>query len=216
MFYTPDARPAALTRNPFKALVSPRPIAWVSTVDAEGRANLAPFSYFNAVNDDPPILMIAPHGPKPGDKGAGGGKPDTLANILATREFVVSLVGRAQADAMNATSAGFPAGADEFEAVGIEKAPCQRVRAPRVAASPAAFECRLITRVALPSNDPHSHVGAIFGEVVGIHIRDDVVRDGHVDVTVWSPLARLGYRDYASVDSVFALGRPGEPAPQRR
>ncbi len=212
MFYRPEARPDSLSFNPFKALVAPRPIAWVSSRDAEGRVNLAPFSYFNAVHDAPPILMIAPNGRKPDGHGAEGEVKDTLRNILDTEEFVVSLVGRDQADAMNLSSAGFPHGTDEFEAAGVEKAPSMLVKPPRVASSPAAFECRLLTRVAFPTDDPAEEAGAVFGQVVGVHIDDAVIVDGRVDVTRYQPLARLGYRDYAAVTEVFELARPSDRA----
>lgn len=209
MFYRPEARPESLRYNPAKALVAPRPIAWVSTIDPDGRRNLAPFSYFNLAFDQPPILMIAPVGVKTSEHGAGGARKDTLTNILATGEFVVSIVGRDQADAMNASSAGFPADVDEFEAAGVEAAPSVLVKPPRVANSPASFECTLITRVSFEDVAPGKNVGAVFGEAVGVHIRDDVVVDGLVDVTRYQPLARLGYQDYAAVGEVFQLGAPG-------
>jgi flavin reductase (DIM6/NTAB) family NADH-FMN oxidoreductase RutF len=123
MFYRPSIDPHGLPRDPYKALLAPRPIAWVSTLDADGRANLAPFSYFNGVADSPPIVMFAPHGAKVGrDEGK-----DTLANVLATGEFVVNLVGWDLRDAMNVTSGPYPPGQDEFDIAGLEKAPCQVV-----------------------------------------------------------------------------------------
>lgn len=210
MFYRPEERPAVLKFNPFKALVSPRPIAWVSSRDAHGRGNLAPFSYFNAVYDAPPMVMIAPNGGKPNDQGGGGPTSDTLSNILETGEFVISLVGFEQRDQMNATSSGYPIEVDEFDAVGVEAAPSEMVAPPRVAGSAAAFECKLLKVVELPSLDGAAAVKAVFGQVVGVHIRDDVIVDGQVDVTLYQPLARLGYRDYAAVRDVFQLNRPSQ------
>lgn len=207
MFYRPedrDHKDHGLSHNPFKALVSPRPIAWVSTVDAEGRVNLAPFSYFNAVNDAPPILMLAFNGPKSAERR----EKDTLANILGQGEFVVNLVSSALKDHMNVTAAIYPADVDEFERAGLEKAPSQIVAPPRVAASPAAFECRLLSRHELPVWSAQQSCDVVFGEVVGVHIDDGVVKDGKVDVAAYQPLARLGYMDYAAVEAVFPMPRP--------
>ncbi len=207
MFYRPGHDDHGLAHNPFKALVSPRPIAWVSTVDAAGRANLAPFSFFNAVAEAPPILMIAPYGSKAGETDG----PDTLANILETEAFVVNVVPLALKDAMNLSAAQFPRGVDEFQAAGLEKAPCEIVAPPRVAASPVAFECALHQWLELPSSNPAMRNGAVFGRVVGVHVDPSVIRDGRVDVTLYKPLARLGYMDYAAVESVFEMPRPTKP-----
>ena len=204
MFYRPSVEPHGLKHNPFKALVAPRPIAWVSTVDGAGRVNLAPFSFFNGVAEAPPILMFAAYGKKaqePLDK-------DTLRNVLETREFVVSIVPFALKEAMNLTSAALAAGEDEFDAAGLTKARSREVAPPRVAESPVAFECKFLTRTELPSSDPNYSNGAVFGEVVGIHIDDAVIVDGMVDVTRYRPLARLGYMDYTSVEAVFSMPRP--------
>lgn len=201
MFYRPGLDPHGLAHNPFKALVAPRPIGWISTRDAEGRPNLAPYSFFNAVADAPPLVMYASAGRK-----AGGAGKDTLANIRATGEFVVNVVAYALREAMNATSASLPAGADEFAHAGLTPAPCRVVAAPRVAEAPAALECRVWRVIALPGRDNVM----VIGEVVGVHISDAVVVDGKVDVALYAPLARLGYRDYAAVGEVFALRRPDE------
>lgn len=204
MFYRPVVEAHGLKHNPFKALVAPRPIAWVSTVDGAGRVNLAPFSFFNGVAEAPPILMFAAYGKKaqePLDK-------DTLRNVLETREFVINLVTYDLREAMNITAAPFAAGEDEFERAGLTKAASREVAPPRVAESPVAFECRFLTRTELPSTDPGYTNGAVFGEVVGIHIDDAVIRDGMVDVTLYRPLARLGYMDYTAVSEVFSMPRP--------
>ncbi len=201
MFYRPGLDPHGLAHNPFKALVAPRPIGWISTLDAGGRPNLAPYSFFNALADSPPLVMYASNGRKTGADEA----KDTLANLRATAEFVVNVVSFALRDAMNLSSAPYPAGDDEFARAGLTPAPCRVVAPPRVAEAPAALECRLWRVVDLPGE---ANAMAI-GEVVGVHIDEAALADGRVDVTRFQPLARLGYRDYAAVREVFALDRPG-------
>jgi flavin reductase (DIM6/NTAB) family NADH-FMN oxidoreductase RutF len=202
MFYRPGTDPHGLAHNPFKALVAPRPIGWISTVNAEGRVNLAPYSFFNAVADTPPMVIFSNSGSKAGETAA----KDSVTNIRATCEFVCNVVPLALKDAMNLSSGEYHADIDEFEHAGLTKAACRVVTPPRVAAAPAALECRLWRIVELP--------GAVnvlvIGEVVGVHIADSVIVDGKVDVTLYQPLARLGYRDYAAVSEVFALSRPGQ------
>ncbi|MCI4661587.1 MAG: flavin reductase family protein [Neomegalonema sp.] len=204
MFYRPGIDNHGLPHNPLKALIAPRPIAWVSTLSPGGVPNLAPFSFFNGVSEAPPIVMLAAYGFKAGTKDL----KDTPSNILASGEFVVHSVPYALRDEMNASAAPYPAGVDEFEAVGLEKAPCELIAAPRIKAAPMALECRYLTRTVLPSTDPAYENAVIFGEVVGIHIDEAVLRDGMVDVTLYRPLARLGYMDYASTDAVFQMPRP--------
>ncbi len=201
MFYRPGLDGHGLPRDPFKALIAPRPIGWISTVDASGRVNLAPYSFFNAVSEKPPMVMYATTGLKPGTEE----RKDTLANIRATGEFVVNVVPLALRDAMNRTSGAFPSDQDEFEFAGLGKAPSRIVAPPRVAEAPAALECRVWKVVDLPSPS----TAMVIGEVVGIYIDDAILRDGLVDVTLYQPLARLGYIHYAAVQEVFALRRPG-------
>lgn len=202
-FRTRDGmRPAPLTHNPLNALVGPRPIAWISTVAADGTPNLAPFSYFNAVSADPPFVMFAPNA-----KGPGAAK-DSYANLSAVPEFVVSLVSRAQAAQMNATSKAYGHGVNEFERCGIAAAPCHTVRPPMVAASLAALECRVYEVVALPvgSDARESHV--VIGEVTAIHIDDSVIEDGQISERRLDPLARLGAFNYGTLGEIFAIPRP--------
>jgi flavin reductase (DIM6/NTAB) family NADH-FMN oxidoreductase RutF len=201
MFYRPGIEPHGLAHNPFKALVAPRPIGWISSLDPDGTPNLAPYSFFNAFADTPPLVGYASNGAKTGRDE----RKDTLANVRATGEFVANIVPFALRDAMNASSAPFPAGIDEFAAVGLEAAPSMVVAAPRVAAAPAALECRLWRVIDLPGASNH----LVIGEVVGIHIDPAVVVAGKVDVTLYQPVARLGYRDYAAVGETFAMRRPG-------
>ena len=155
-----------LRHNPFKALVAPRPIAWVSSVSADGVANLAPFSYFNACADRPPTVMFAPNNLRPN----GDGK-DTLCNIEQTNEFVVNLAGYDLREAMNPTSAHIDPSIDEFELAGLTPAPSVHVKAPRVAEAPVSLECRLLTRLRLPSDHPAVENNVVIGQVVGFNQR---------------------------------------------
>ncbi len=201
MFYEPkDGH--GLPHNPFKAIVAPRPIAWVSTLSTDGVANLAPYSFFNAVADAPPMLMIS-SSPVPSNE-----DKDTLRNILDTGEFVVHVVPHAMRDAMNVTSGGYDHNDDEFRRAGLEKAPSTLVAPPRIADAPVAMECRHHVNLGLPGQDGVRGSHVIFGEVVGIHIADAALVDGMLDVTRYNPLARLGYKDYTTVRELFALDRP--------
>lgn len=188
-----------LRHDPFKSIVAPRPVGWVSTISAEGRVNLAPYSYFNAVCDKPPMLMFSSAGWK-----------DSVANVEATGEFVWNLATRALAERMNETSRPLPPGEDEFDHAGLEKAPSRLVRPPRVAASPASLECRLLSITELRGLDGAGtghHL--VLGEVVGVHIRPEVIRDGVYDILAARPIARCGGPgDYAEVDHLFDMRRP--------
>lgn len=205
MFYRPGRDAHGLPRNPFNALITPRPIAWVSTRDAAGAANLAPFSFFNGAAYEPPIVTVAFTGWKLGD--AKGERKDSLANIAETKEFAVNLTPTSLKDAMNASAAHLPAGVSEFEAAGVTEAPCVEIAPPRVAESPATMECRLLQIVDLPNEGPGRNA-TVFGQVVGVHIADEILNEGFVDPTRFNPLARMGYLDYAEITEVFTLNRP--------
>ena len=199
MFYRPNIDSHGLPHNPFTAIVSPRPIAWVSTLNKDGIANLAPYSFFNGIQNDPPMVMFSASGAK-----QGSAEPkDSLANIENTGEFCINIVSEALKDAMNITSAHYPHGVDEFELAGLKKGVSRVIKIPFVAASPAVFECKLYSVIPLPGN---GHM--VLGEVVGVHIKDQHLKDGLLDVTSYVPLARLGYKDYTSVREVFSLDRP--------
>ena len=200
MFYEP-ARGHGLPRDPFKACVAPRPIGWISTVSTAGKVNLAPFSYFNALLDDPPIVMFSCNG-----NHADGGIKDTAKNAIETGEFVYNMATWELRGEMNASSAGVGREVDEFELAGLEKAESRIVAAPRVARSPIQFECKTTKVVELPGNKVDATV--VFGEVVGIHIDDSALVDGMVDLTRLKPIARLGYMQYAVVEEVFEIERP--------
>lgn len=201
MFYRP-ADGHGLPHNPFNALITPRPIGWISTRARDGRDNLAPYSFFNGVAYEPPQVMFASTSAKPDRDGT----KDSVANIRETGVFCVNIVEFSARDAMNATSAMLPADVDEFTQAGIEKQPCETVDCARVASAPAHLECQLTQIVPLEGEANF----AVFGEVTGINLRDDCLVDGIFDVTRFEPLARLGYRDYTRVNEVFSLKRPDD------
>ncbi|MCR8547632.1 flavin reductase family protein [Salipiger sp. P9] len=200
MFYRPEEG-HGLPHNPLNAIVAPRPIGWISTRGTLGD-NLAPYSFFNAVAYEPPQVMFASTAAKE-DR---GDTKDTVAQLREHGVFCVNVVEEAMCDAMNVTSGPWEAGRDEFEMAGLEKAECESIDCPRVARAPAALECKVVQIVRLPGEANY----VTFGEVVGVHLRDDCLVDGLFDVTTFHPLARLGYRDYTVVRDKFTLKRPGE------
>jgi flavin reductase (DIM6/NTAB) family NADH-FMN oxidoreductase RutF len=198
VFYDPRTEAHGLAHTPWTALVVPRPIGWISSLSQTGVPNLAPYSFFNAVAGVPPFVMFS-----------SAGRKDSQTNIEATGEFVVNMAVADLKDAVNMTSAPFEPDVDEFESAGLEKAPCRNVSVPRVAASPVALECILNQVVPLTARDGTKvRSEVIFGEVVGIHISDDVIVDGMLDISRIRPLARLGYMDYAIIEEVFPMARP--------
>jgi len=203
MFYETDDH-HGLTRDPFKSLVAPRPIGWISSQDANGRVNLAPYSFFNAVASNPPIVMFASNGVH-----LEGGLKDSLKNAQESGEFVCNLATWELREKMNASSEMLPREVDEFEIAGLTPVPSKLVKPPRVAESPAHLECVWLETVNLPSNNPDEPNNVVFGKVIGIHIDDSILRDGLIDMTAFRPIARLGYMDYTVVDTVFTMKRPG-------
>ena len=199
MFYEPDKRDRGVLRyDPFKAIVAPRPIGWITSLDAQGRVNLAPYSFFNGVNSRPPLVMFGSETRK-----------DSVANIEATGEFVCNLATWDLREAMNATSAPLPHGVNEMERAGLAPAPSRLVRPPRVAAAPCALECRLLRVVTLDDlagKATGCHV--VFGQVVGVHIEDRFIKDGLLDTAAMKPIARCGYDEYAVVEALFSMRRP--------
>lgn len=193
-----------LAHNPFKAIVAPRPIGWISSVDGQGRVNLAPYSFFQALSDDPPMVMFCSNGRK-----VGRDEPkDSVVNIEQTGEFVCNLVSYDLREAMNATSGGYAPEEDEFEIAGLTKAPCLEIAAPRVEEAPAALECRLERIVPLPPRANGLPNTMVIGRVVAVHIRDEFLRDGMLDAAAIRPLARCGYLDYAAPTEFFPMTRP--------
>jgi flavin reductase (DIM6/NTAB) family NADH-FMN oxidoreductase RutF len=201
IFYEPHARDRALLpHDPFKAVVAPRPVGWVSTLGADGAVNLAPYSFFNAVCETPPMVAFSSVGPKDSSTYAG-----------ETSEFVWNLATWDLREGMNASSASLPRGESEFAHAGLEAAPSRLVAPPRVAASPCALECRVVHHLELENLDG-TPVGQhlVIGQVVGVHIDEAFVAgDGRFDTAAAKPIARCGYLDeYAVVDSLFHMMRP--------
>ena len=203
MYFRPGLhREAGLSFSPIKAIVSPRPIGWISSCGKDGSINLAPYSYFNAISELPPMVMFS---------SAPSGNvqcKDSLRNVIETEEFVANVVSAALGDAMNITSADLAYGQNEFTAAGLEMADCNTVNIPRVAAAPAALECKLWKVIELPKPETGDAGVMVIGTITSIHIADEIVKGGKVDVTSYQPLARLGYMDYAQIDGVFAMARP--------
>jgi len=201
MFYDALKADHGLPHDPTNALVSPRPIGWISSLSKNGVRNLAPYSYFNLVASRPPIVMF----------GSGYVK-DSQRNIEETGEFVCNIADWELREEVNASSAQVPPDVDEFDLVGLEAAESTLVRPPRVKRALVALECKYVRTVELPSatNDPH-FFSMIIGRVVGVYIDESVIRDGIVDVTRIKPIARLGYQDFSVVNQVFAMARPATP-----
>ena len=206
MHYPTSARAPDLPHDPFKALAVPRPIGWIGSLDPQGRPNLAPYSFFNAISDRPPMVMFS-----------SAGRKDSLRNILATGEFTCSIAHWDLREAMNLSSAPVAPGVDEFALAGLTPAPSLLIKPPRVAQAPAAFECRLWQTLDLPA--PPARPGAkvapegytlVIGEVVAVYIADAYLQDGIVQTGKMRPLARLGYMDYAVVtpETLFTMNRP--------
>lgn len=195
--------PATLPeRDAYKLLIGsvvPRPIAWVSSIGAEGQVNLAPFSYFTIASSSPPMLLFCPQ------RKTDGTPKDTTRNIRQTGEFVIHIVSEALVEPMNQSSAPYAYGESEFERAGLHAVAGARVRAPRIADAPVAFECRLEQIV--PLGDPAA-AEIIVGRVLLVHVRDDVYRDGYVLLDALQPVARLAGDGYARVSDTFSLARP--------
>ena len=198
MFYRPE-NGHGLPHNPFNAIIAPRPIGWISTRGADGD-NLAPYSFFNAVAYAPPQVMFA-------STTAKADRPDmkdSLAHIVESGVFCVNIASAAMKQQMSDSSATLPAGISEFEAAGIASAECDTINCPRVADAPASLECRMtqVQRLAGQAN------WLVLGVVTGVHLRDDCIREGRIDLSRDGWLARMGYRDYVAVHEVFELERP--------
>ena len=198
MFYVPEDRDPSLRYDPIKAIVAPRPIGWISTLSKQGVANLAPYSFFNAVGGMPPMLMFASEGFK-----------DSARNASDTGEFVFNYASKNLSIEMNNSSANAPTGVSEFEHYGIEQAPSKIIAPPRVAKANAALECK-VTSV-IETNDIEGNLtGAviIIGQVVGVHLNDEVLRDGRFDVNLAEPVSRLGYMDFGLTSDLHEMTRP--------
>lgn len=200
MFYDTETNAHGMAHDPFKAIVAPRPIGWIGTRGRDGTRNLSPYSFFNAVGDRPKMVMFS-----------SSGRKDSLRNVEETGVFTASFVSRTLMDRMNESSAAVAYETDEFELAGLTPAPGRIVDAPFVGEAVAALECRVTKVLTLPDmdgNDTSSH--AVFGQVVGIHIADELIRNGRFDLAVADPIMRLGYMDYAGMGPVFELKRPSQ------
>jgi flavin reductase (DIM6/NTAB) family NADH-FMN oxidoreductase RutF len=203
MYYDVERNDHGLPHDPFKSCVVPRPIGWISTLSRAGIANIAPFSFFNAAGLNPPHVMFAS-----GHQHVEGGATDTLINIEETGEFVVNMATWELREQMNTTSSEVERSVDEFTLAGLEKAPSVQVKPPRVKAAPIHLECTYFRTFNLPANDPKQPNLIVIGQVVGIHISDDVLTDGMIDMTKFKPIARLGYQDYSVTDNIFTMPFP--------
>ena len=213
MFYDALKNDHGLPFNPFKSLVVPRPIGWLSTISKDGIINLAPYSFFNALSYDPPFVMIS----------AGcrqdGSKKDTVQNAEDTGEFVCNMVNYDLRDQMSKTAEMFAPNIDEMKEAGLEAEPAKIVKPPRVKAAPVHFECLYHDTVILPGNEPESVHHVMVGKVIGVHIKDEFITEqGLVDILKIRPLARLGYKDYTTVDSKLSMAKrsPEEEIAARR
>jgi flavin reductase (DIM6/NTAB) family NADH-FMN oxidoreductase RutF len=199
MFYEPDKRDKSLLPNdPFKAIVAPRPIGWITSMSSAGEVNCAPYSYFNGINSRPNLVMFASEG-----------KKDSVSFIEQTGEFVCNLATWDLREAMNATSPPLPRGINEMIRAGLEPAPSRLVKPPRVRAAACALECKLLKIVSIDDvggTPANCHV--VIGQVIGVHIDDRFIVDGKLDTAAMKPIARCGYDEYAVVERVFAMQRP--------
>lgn len=205
MFIDPQKTPG-FKRSIFNAIVAPRPIGWISSMGADGSVNLAPFSQFNLVSTAPPVVMFACNTP------AGRDEKDTVANVRATGEFVVNLVSWNLREAMNITSTPLPRGGDEFVLAGLSKAPCHKVKPPRVEASPANLECRVLRIIEIEPEFPGETASTVvMGRVLGLHIQEGYLdSEGRFDTVKAQPTTRLGGFQYATVGQVVEMPAPFE------
>lgn len=198
MFYETGENAHGLSHDPFKAIVSPRPIGWIGSKGADGRLNLAPYSFFNAISDSPKLVMFS-----------SSGRKDSVSNIEETREFTANFVSYDLRDAMNMTSVPAPRGESEFELAGLTPFTGRLVAAPFVAEAYAALECK-VTEMFQPKalDGTLSNNFMVIGQVVAIHIREEAIRDGRFDMAKVRPVGRLGYMDYCESGDVFEMFRP--------
>lgn len=199
MFYPTDTNEHGLRHDPFKAIVAPRPIGWIGTKGRDGSTNLAPYSFFNIVSDKPKLVMFS-----------SSGRKHSLRNAEETGVFTASLASRHLSDEVNASSAGVDYGVSEFELAGLPAKMAELIEAPYVAEAHAVLECRgtdILNPKGLDGEPSESFM--VFGQVVGIHISETILRDGRIDMALARPIARMGYRDYADGGSdVFEMTRP--------
>ena len=200
MFYQPKKNPFSI--DPYKSLIFPRPIGWISSIDKKGIVNLAPYSYFNAIADDPPQIMFVA-----GASDRSSQKKDTLTNIMATKEFVVNFATTATRKQMNLSSKDIHKDDDEFVLTKLKKRKSRLVKAPSVADSPVNLECKLLKSIKLKSSSSKFST-MVMGEVIGIYIKDSFIEKGRVNSAAMRYVARMGYSEYTTVSSKFKMKRP--------
>ncbi|NTF42052.1 flavin reductase family protein [Rhizobium rhizogenes] len=201
MFYTTDTNRHGLARDPFKAIVAPRPIGWIGSKGRDGSLNLSPYSFFNAVSDQPKLVMFS-----------SAGRKDSVRNVDETGVFTANLVSRNIAEKMNQSSIAVPYGVNEFELAGLTARPGELVDAPYVGEAFAVLECR-VTEILEPKglDGKASENIMVIGQVVGIQIDEAIIRDGRLDMALARPIARMGYMDYSEGSDVFEMIRPKAP-----
>ena len=200
MFYQPKKNPFSI--DPYKSLIFPRPIGWISSIDKKGIVNLAPYSYFNAIADDPPQIMFVA-----GASDRSSQKKDTLTNIMATKEFVVNFATSATRNQMNLSSKDIHKDDDEFVLTKLKKRKSRLVKVPSVANSPVNLECKLLKSIKLKSS-LRKFSTMVMGEVIGIYIKDSFIEKGRVNSAAMRYVARMGYSEYTTVSSKFKMKRP--------
>lgn len=201
MFYDATTRDHGMRHDPFKAIVTPRPIGWIGTHGLDGSRNLSPYSFFNAVSDAPKIVMFS----------SGRGK-DSARNAEETGVFTTSFVSRNLLAQMNASSVAVPYGVDEFKVAGLKAEIGRMIDAPYVAEAYAVLECRVIQLLQpIGLDGVQADAVVVFGQVVGIHIDEAIIRDGRLDMSIARPIGRMGYMDYCEASDVFELMRPERP-----
>jgi len=205
MYYDPEKNDHGLAYSPFKSCVVPRPIAWISTLSKDGVHNLAPYSQFQNLTFDPPYVMFA------ANQTSQGRRKDTVVNAEETGEFVYNMATYSLRQAVNLSASEVPPEVDEFDLAGVTRESCIRVKPCRVAESPVQFECIHHQTLRLPGKGAMGTVDVVIGKVVLVHIKDEVIgKDGRLDIIKIRPLARLGYYDYTTVDSLFEMVIPGD------
>ena len=200
MFYQPKKTPFSI--DPYKSLIFPRPIGWISSIDKKGIVNLAPYSYFNAIADNPPQIMFVA-----GASDRSSQKKDTLSNIMATKEFVVNFATTATRKQMNLSSKDIHKDNDEFVLTKLKKRKSRLVKVPSVADSPVNLECKLLKSIKLKSS-LRKFSTMVMGEVIGIYIKDSFIEKGRVNSAAMRYVARMGYSEYTTVSSKFKMKRP--------
>ena len=200
MFYEPK-KGVPFKVDPFKSLIFPRPIGWISSVNKNGVANLAPYSYFNAVTDEPPQIMFCSNG-----SSTHGKYKDSLSNILHTKEFVVNFVTTVTRNQMNISSRDFKPDEDEFLLSNLKKKKSKLVKAPSVRDSPVNLECKLVKIIKLQSNSDKTST-MVVGEVIGVYIKNKFIKNNRVESVSMKYIARMGYSEYTTISSKFNLKR---------